>query len=116
MYQRIYFEILDKLKGEIESRYSSPTFSFYSKVELVLKNAATGKSVPPDILLQVTEHFGDDLQAAELTTELSMLKNTMLGITYSLEHLKERLRNYQELFPQTSRLLQLLLVMPATSY
>ena len=31
-----YFEIVAKLKGEIERRFDSPTFSLYSKVETVL--------------------------------------------------------------------------------
>ena len=36
MYHRLYFEIVDKLIGEIERRFDSPTFSLYSKVETVL--------------------------------------------------------------------------------
>ena len=36
MYRRLYFEIVAKLKGEIERRFDSPTFSlYYSKVETV---------------------------------------------------------------------------------
>ena len=44
-----------------------------------------------------------------------MLKNAKVVVTYSIDNTKEKLRKYQELFPQTSRLFQLLLVMPATS-
>ena len=36
MYRRLYFEIADKLTGEIERRFDSLTFSLYSKVETVL--------------------------------------------------------------------------------
>ena len=82
-------------------------------------NSFSGKqlqeSIPPKVLSEVFEHFGDDLQRDELTTELSMIKNAMNGATYSIDNMKESIRKYQELFPQTSRLLQLLLVMPATS-
>ena len=115
MYRRIYYEIADKLKGEIERRYSSPAFALYTNVELILRKAATGESIPPEILSEVFEHFGDDLQRDELTTELGMLKNAMVGAAYSIDNMKEKIRKYQELFPQISRLLQLLLVMPATS-
>ena len=44
-----------------------------------------------------------------------MIKNTMQGNDFSFQILKQKICNYRELFPQTSRLLQLLLVMPATS-
>ena len=115
MYRRIYYEIADKLKGEIERRYSSPAFALYTNVELILRKAATGESIPPEVLSEVFEHFGDDLQRDELTTELGMLKNAMVGAAYSIDNMKEKIRKYQELFPQISRLLQLLLVMPATS-
>lgn len=115
MYRRVYFEIADKLKGEIERRYNSPTFALYTKVELILKKAATGESIPPEVLSEVLQHFGDDLQRDELTTELGMLKNVLVGNEYTIDNMKEKLLKYQELFPQTSRLVQLLLVMPATS-
>ena len=35
MYQRVYYEIVDKLKGEIKCRYSSPAFALYTNVELI---------------------------------------------------------------------------------
>ena len=87
----------------------------YIHVVCVFWKAATGQSIPPEVLSEVFEHFGDDLQRDELTTELSMIKNAMNGATYSIDNMKENIRKYQELFPQTSRLLQLLLVMPTTS-
>ena len=39
----------------------------------------------------------------------------MQGVEFSFEILKQKVCNYRQLFPHTSRLLQLLLVMPATS-
>ena len=112
MYRRLYFEVVDKLIGEIESRFDSPTFSLYSKVETVLVKAATGEQIPDDLLSEVCTHFGDDLHPVELTTELRMIKNTMQGNDFSFQILKQKICNYCELFRQTSRLL---LVMPATS-
>lgn len=115
MYRRLYFEIIDKLVGEIERRFHSPTFSLYSKVETMLMKAAIGENIRVDLLSTVQNHFGDDLHPVELSTELSMLKNTMQGVEFSFQTLEQKICNYRELFPQTSRLLQLLLVMPATS-
>ena len=48
MYHRYYFEVLDKLIGEIERRFESPSFTFYSKVEGLLENAAVGNSIAPE--------------------------------------------------------------------
>ena len=88
-YRRVFYEIADKLKGEIEHRYSSPAFALYTDVELILRKAASGESIPSDILLKVFEHFGDDLQKDELTTELGMLKNAMVGVIYSINNIRE---------------------------
>ena len=115
MYRMVYYEIVDKLKDEIKCQYSSPAFALYTNVELILRKAATGESITLEVLSEVFEHFGEDLQRDELTTELSMIKNAMNGVTYSIDTMKENIRKYQELFPQTSWLLQLLLVMPARS-
>jgi len=54
-------------------------------------------------------HFGDDLVEAELHAELSMLKNIMPGMSFSIDYFKEKLIPYQPLFPQISncQLLQL---------
>ena len=54
MYQRVYYAIDDKLKGEIEHRYNSPTFVLYSDIELVLRKSAIGESIPPDDLSKVS--------------------------------------------------------------
>lgn len=40
MYERVDF---DKLKGENEHQYTSPTFALNAKFELVLKNLASGE-------------------------------------------------------------------------
>ena len=44
MYHRYYFEVLDKLIGEIKHRFESSSFTFYAKVESVLENAPLGKA------------------------------------------------------------------------
>ena len=105
-------EILDKLIGEIERRSESPTFILYSKVEDVLRNRRKYTNC-----CSRRNHytFGDDLEEVELLTELSMLKNTMQGLSFSIDCFKEKLTPYQIIFPQISKLFRLLLIMPATS-
>ena len=115
MYRRYYFEILDRLIGEIERRFESPSFTFYSKVEGLLENAAVGDNIPPEDVREVVHHFKEDLIETELLTELKMVKNVYSEKSFEYKLFKEKIALYKSIFPQTSRLLQLLLVMPATS-
>ena len=43
MYRRYYFEVIDRIVGEIERRFQSSTFSFYANIERVLQLAAKDK-------------------------------------------------------------------------
>ena len=63
----------------------------------------------------VVEHFSDDLNLDDLCTELSLLKNVneIMGFTYA--NLKWEVIEYGAILPQVTKLLQLLLVVPATS-
>ena len=115
MYRRYYFEVLDKLIGEIERRFESSSFTFYAKVEGVLENAAVGKDISTEHVKDIVQHFKEDLVQSDLITELKIVKNVYCGKSFTYRELKEKIVIYKSIFPQTSRLLQLLLVMPATS-
>ena len=115
MYKRYYFEILDTLVGEIERRFESETFTFYTKMELLLQSAAEGKELSNAYLQEVVDHFIDDLELSELRTELSLLKNVMANVEFTYTNLKIKICEYQAIFPQLMKLIQLLLVIPATS-
>ena len=65
---------------------------------------------------EIVQHFKDDLIKPDLLTELKMPKNISpdkIPFTYSA--FKGRISHYKSIFPQTYKLLQLLLIMPATS-
>ena len=70
LYHKYYFEFLNILIGKIERRFKSPTFTLYSKVEEVLQNTTTGVDVPCADVKDIVNHFGEDLQDADLHTEL----------------------------------------------
>ena len=74
-----------------------------------MENAAIGKSVSTRDVGVIVEHFKEDLIESDLLTELKMVKNVK-----SLLHTRNLIL-YKSIFPQTSRLLQLLLVVLATS-
>ena len=115
MYRRYYLEVLDTLIGEIERCFESPSFTFYAKVESVLEKSAVGKDIVMEDVKDIVQHFKEDLEESELLTELKMVKNMYCAKIFSYSTFKEKIALYKSIFPQTSRLLQLLLVMPATS-
>ena len=72
-----------------------------------------GRAFLPDVGV-IVEHFKEDLVESDLT-ELKMVKNVYCEKSFTYKEFKEKIVLYKNIFPQTSRLLQLLLVMPATS-
>lgn len=80
-----------------------------------MENAAIGKSVSTRDVGVIVEHFKEDLVESDLLTELKMVKNVYCEKSFAYKEFKEKIVLYKSIFPQTSRLLQLLLVMPATS-
>ena len=115
LYRNYYLEILDKLIAEIDRRFLSPTFDLYCKIENVLRRAVTREHIPHTNIKEVIEHFVDDLQESELCAEINTFKNANKGLNFSINNLKDRLSQYQDLFPQISKFFRLLLTMPATS-
>ena len=102
--------------GEIQPQFDFPSFTFYVKVESILESAATGKEVSTEGEKEIDQHFKDDLIKPKRITELKMLKNISLDIspvTYGA--FKYTISHYKNTFPQTHKLLQQFLVMPATS-
>ena len=80
-----------------------------------MENAAIGKSISTRDVGVIVEHFKEDLVESDLLMELKMVKNVYCEKSFAYKEFKEKIILYKSIFPQTSRLLQLLLVMPATS-
>ena len=115
MYKRYYFELIDTVMGEIERRLNSLSFTLYTRMEMLLQSAAEGKEVCREAVQEVVEHFSDDLNLDDLCTELALLKNVMALMEFTYANLKRKVIEYGAILPQVTKLLQLLLVVPATS-
>jgi hypothetical protein len=84
-------------------------------MESLLQLASEDKEIPNTLLKEVVDHFVDDLELLDLRTELSLLKNVMASLEFTYPNLKTKVNEYQAILPQLMKMLQLLLVIPATS-
>ncbi len=116
-YRRIFFESLDLAVNCIQQRFDQKGFKFFS----LLFKACTGKSHSEE-LDKVCECFNDDFNIKNLISKLTTLRelfqSTSAGITPSVNSIKSSLLSITSaqrvLLSEVSKLLKLLLVLPAT--
>ncbi|KAJ8879762.1 hypothetical protein PR048_020370 [Dryococelus australis] len=116
-----YFAVIDRIKGEIESRFQHRGVAIYKVLENVLIKSSNGEVENiRDQVLQICEHFKGDLNVERFTRQLAMLAELTAGRKInSVRNVLDSIRREQ---PQTRRLFseacpcsKLLLVLPATS-
>lgn len=125
-HRMIFFQLLDNILESINSRLHQKNIQFYTEAEeFILSSANKALESPEDRaafarrIAAVCDHFGSDLDPRSLTLQLQMLYDLMDGksasslsdITAALVTLGPAKRLYSEL----SKLITLLLVIPATS-
>ena len=114
-YQVIYFEALDLIISCIENRFDQPGYKTYGKV---LKAAA---SEPYDEEVQfVLSFYGSDFDSLLLPTHLEIFSQTIesrgkVTVADILEFFPSCTPSHCDLMSQVSKLVKLLLVMPATN-
>ena len=67
-YRQQYYELLDLLIGELDSRFDQPTVGILEKVETLLLESANQKS--PEIPTDVKELYRNDLDFERLSIQL----------------------------------------------
>ena len=118
----MFYQLLDYAIGTITSRIEQPGMALYTNAEETIMSAANRQLSPEaieDRIAMLCDHFGDDIDARKLRLNLDMLPELMNGnaanqlsdITNEMLALGPAGRLYSEL----SKLLKLLLVIPATS-
>ena len=93
-YQRHYFEIADKLTGEIERRLEAPPFVLHTKIEGLFKATADGHLPHNDTIQEIEDHFGDDLQGEELHVELLLFRNCFQAMHFTIKNSNDQLLRY----------------------
>ena len=122
-HRMMFFQLLDNILESINSRLHQKNIQFYIEAEEFILSSANKPLESPEAFVRriaaVCDHFGSDLDPRSLTLQLQMLYDLMDGksasslsdITAALVTLGPAKRLYSEL----SKLITLLLVIPATS-
>ena len=121
-FKMMFYQLLDFAIGTISSRIEQPGLTLYTNAEETILSAANRQLSPEEIegrLAMLCDHFGDDINARKLRLNLDMLPELMNGkaanqlsdVTNEMLALGPAGRLYAEL----SKLVKLLLVIPATS-
>ena len=76
---------------------------------------SVGKDISTEHVKDIVQHFKEGFVESDLITELKIVKNVYCEKSFTYRELKEKTVIYKSIFSQTSRLLQLLLVIPDTS-
>ena len=67
------------------------------------------------MICDVVTHFNGNLEQSDLMRVLVLLKNVITGCKITYDTLREKVSEYECVFPQVFTLLRLLFVIPATS-
>ena len=128
LYRQVYFEALDNVIQGLQDRFNQPGYAAYSHLEQLLIKACQGDDFEEDLTF-CCNLYGDDveknlLEAQLHTLHLDFIRYSMEKFDHSLE--KVSILDIQEYFKSLSdgqrtllgevgKVVQLVLVMPATN-
>ena len=118
-YRAICFEALDLITFCIDDRFNQQGYKMYEKVEMLLLKAAASKPYVEE-LKHVLTFYGDDFDPLQLSTQLEVLSNYFSSkdkvvLSDIIEFFQTSSSGQLELLSQVTKLVSLLLVMPATN-
>ncbi len=121
-FRQIYFEALDLIISCITDRFSQPGYEIYKSIESVLSKACNQEDFTPDLDV-VCDFYRDDFNKQLLQTQLEVLKahckhnsSSSFQSIFDVKQYFLSLSSAQlSLLSEAKRLLQLMLVMPATN-
>jgi hypothetical protein len=115
-----FFEVLDKVSAEVERRFSQPGMTTMVKLESIILESLKGKPPSSVDLAEALATHQSDFHVERLAAQLLMLPSIMKdssSISFSalFDVLKCQSQTVRELLDQVVRLVQLLMVVPASS-
>ena len=123
-YRQIFFEAIDHAIQAIQDRFDQPGYAIYQNLEQLILKACTGK--PYDAELQfVCDFYKEDLSKTQLEAQLPLLRHLVEGpqetsthevSVREITHVLGKLTVAEKVaFSGVCKVMQLLLVMPATN-
>jgi hypothetical protein len=128
-YRIVYFEVIDLVVNGITSRFEQPGYTKYSKLESLLLKAASREDSSEEFE-QVTTAYENDIDAAQLSTQLQILGTSFsdstvtssevadkasVTIHYVFEYLRNLSESQQFLMEQVCNVARLLVTLHATN-
>lgn len=116
-YYRIqYFAFLDSVMTHIRDRFDQPGIRVYNQVENLLIKACKGD----DFSLEIADvcSFYNDISQNRLSLQLKMIASvfpSVLDVTTLIQQFRQKCPEVQSLFPEVKELLEVVLVVPASS-
>ena len=123
LYRKHYYEGIDHIINCIEDRFNQPGYRIYSSLETLLRKACKQEDFEPDLKV-VCDFYEDDFDQSLLKTQLVILgvhfqevgnQTPNLTIFDIKSYLLSLSPGQLSLLSQVKRLMQLLLIMPATN-
>lgn len=118
-YRVIYFEALDLITSRIDDRFNQPGYQTYAKVESLLLKAAAAQEYEEELEF-VLSFYGSDFDALLLPTQLEIFSRNFheereVMVSDIITFFRSCTPGQLEVMSQVSKLVRLLLVMPATN-
>ena len=121
-FRRIYFEAFDLITTCITDRFDQPGFRTYQNIEQLLLKAVKNEDFETEFNL-ITNFYDSDFNPTLLKVQLQTLSssfkeendNSKIFLSDILKHFRALTYAQRELISVVCRLVQLLLVMPATN-
>ena len=76
MYRQQYYEVLDFVISSITARFDQPGFKLYRDLQELLLKALRGEDWE-DLLVAVTNFYGEDLHVDQLRLHINILCTTL---------------------------------------
>ena len=118
-YRVIYSKALDLITSYISDHFDQPGYKTYGKVQVLLLKAATSQPYKEELSF-VLSFYGSDFDSLLLSTHLEIFSQTFqqdkeVTLSDILSFFRSCTPSQVDLMSQVSKLVRLLLVMPATN-
>ena len=121
MYRQQYYEALDLVINSITARFDQPGFEMYCHLQELLLKALRGESWE-DLLVTVTNFYGEDLNADQLRLHIRVLCANLPAQDHSsvtvtdIKYYIQQLSAYERcLISEVVTVVELILVLPSTN-